>query len=34
MAQKKLRAEEEAAQPLYESDKDDIQVTMDVLEQL
>ena len=34
MAQKKLRAEEEAAKPLYESDKDDIQVTMDVLEQL
>lgn len=34
MAQKKLRAEEEAARPLYESDKDDIQVTMDVLEQL
>ena len=34
MAQKKLRAEEEAAKPLYESDRDDIQVTMDVLEQL
>lgn len=34
MAQKKIRAEEEAARPLYESDKDDIQVTMDVLEQL
>lgn len=34
MAQKKIRAEEEAAKPLYESDKDDIQVTMDVLEQL
>lgn len=34
MAQKKIREEEEAAKPLYESDKDDIQVTMDVLEQL
>ena len=34
MAQKKLREEEEAAKPLYESEKDDIQVTMDVLEQL
>ncbi len=34
MAQKKIREEEEAARPLYESDKDDIQVTMDVLEQL
>lgn len=34
MAQKKIRAEEEAARPLYESEKDDIQVTMDVLEQL
>lgn len=34
MAQKKIKEEEEAARPLYESDKDDIQVTMDVLEQL
>ena len=34
MAQKKLREEEEKAKPLYESEKDDIQVTMDVLEQL
>ena len=34
MAQKKLREEEELARPLYENDKDDIQVTMDVLEQL
>ena len=34
MAQKKIREEEEAAKPLYESEKDDIQVTMDVLEQL
>jgi len=34
MAQKKIREEEEAARPLYESEKDDIQVTMDVLEQL
>ena len=29
-----VKEEEEAAKPLYESDKDDIQVTMDVLEQL
>lgn len=34
MARKKIQEEEEAAAPLYESDKDDIQVTMDVLEQL
>ena len=34
MAQKRIREEEELARPLYESDKDDLQVTMDVLEQL
>lgn len=34
MASKRIREEEEAAAPLYESDRDDIQVTMDVLEQL
>lgn len=34
MARKKIQEEEEAAAPLYESDRDDIQVTMDVLEQL
>ena len=34
MAQKRLREEEELAKPLYESDRDDLQVTMDVLEQL
>ena len=34
MARNKIREEEEAAAPLYESDRDDIQVTMDVLEQI
>ncbi len=34
MARNRIREEEEAAAPLYESDRDDIQVTMDVLEQL
>jgi cell division protein FtsW len=34
MARKKIQEEEEAAAPLYESDRDDIQVTLDVLEQL
>lgn len=34
MARQKIREEEEAAAPLYESEKDDIQVSMDVLEQL
>lgn len=34
MAKKKIQEEEEAAIPLYESDRDDIQATMDVLEQL
>ena len=29
-----IQEEEEAAIPLYESDRDDIQATMDVLEQL
>ena len=34
MARNKIREEEEAAAPLYESDRDDIQVRMDVLEQI
>lgn len=34
MARQKIREEEEAAAPLYESEKDDIQVSMEVLEQL
>lgn len=34
MARNRIREEEEAAAPLYESDRDDIQVTIDVLEQL
>ena len=34
MARNKIREEEEAAAPLYESERDDIQVTMDVLEQI
>ena len=34
IARNQIKEEEEAAAPLYESDKDDIQVTMDVLEQL
>lgn len=34
MARNRIREEEEAAAPLYESDRDDIQVTMDVLEQI
>ncbi len=34
IARNQIREEEEAAAPLYESDKDDIQATMDVLEQI
>jgi len=34
IARNQIREEEEAAAPLYESNKDDIQVAMDVLEQL
>jgi hypothetical protein len=34
IARNQIKEEEEAAAPLYESDRDDIQVTMDVLEQL
>lgn len=34
MARKKIQEEEEAAQPIYESDRDEIQATLDVIEQL
>lgn len=34
MARQKIREEEEAAAPLYESDRDDIQVSLDVIEQI
>lgn len=34
MAKNKIKEEEEAAEPLYQSTKDDIQVSMDVLESL
>lgn len=34
IARNRIREEEEAAAPLYESEKDDVQVAMDVLEQI
>ena len=34
MASKRIREEEEAAIPIYDSSKDDIQASMDILEQI
>ena len=34
MARKQIKAEEEAAAPLYEGERDDIQASMDILEQI
>ena len=34
MARNRIREEEEAALPIYDSGKDDIQVSMDILEQI
>jgi hypothetical protein len=34
MARKKIRQEEEAAIPIYDSSRDDIQASMDILEQI
>jgi hypothetical protein len=34
MARKQIQAEEEAAVPLYEGERDDIQASMDILEQI
>ena len=34
MARKQIKAEEDAAAPLYEGERDDIQASLDILEQI